>query len=308
MTVPEPDDDSRKRDEADSEAEDYLPPGPECPDDDIAVVEGELVSRFDPEHLGVWRQPIHEAPAADPIPAEESPPPAPPSPPPEPVPPPEPELPTTPPPEPPRRSRTARIIEAEKFLAAGNADDALALAQEEVREQPALAEARVVVAKAFMSRGDYAKAQSVLQALPPAEHTGETLYLRGLAALKLNRLDEATKLLESAVARTDLDAESLAKAGDTLNRLRCAPMGVLSTAPGFADRDGARRPRPVAGKPRQNRRGRLMRLLAWLMLFLVVALALFIAASHYAPAIIERGLERLLSLWRTVSGYLASLR
>ena len=44
-----------------------------------------------------------------------------------------------------------------------------------------------------MEQGENAKALSILQAIPKADETAESLYYRGLAAARLNRTDEAVK-------------------------------------------------------------------------------------------------------------------
>ena len=191
-----------------------------------------------------------------------------------------------------------KIHAAETFLDAGNLDDALEVAQEAVREHPASPKPRIIMARAFMGLGDYAKALSILLTLPQAEQTAETLYYRGLACAKLNRRDEAVKLLDAAIAQSDSRFTLLPHAKDLVARLKSPPASDRLAFPAFSGLSQGARPTPLDRKKRRRRWGRFATLLVTLPVLLIGALALFLALGRMYPAILDQLPHTLSNLWQ----------
>ncbi len=79
-------------------------------------------------------------------------------------------------------------------------DEALTLAQEVVWEYPSLVAAKVIIARCFINRKEYAKALNILQAVGAADFTAETHYYIALCQNRLGKIKEAQDALKQAKA------------------------------------------------------------------------------------------------------------
>ena len=196
------------------------------------------------------------------------------------------------------------VVAAEKFLVAGNFEDALALAQEAVREQSSPPKARVIMARAFMGLGEHAKALAVLQAFSKADETVETLHLRGVVCAKLNRSAEALNFLQASLSMAGGDPRQQRRARELIARLkrkRNAENIVESRPP-------AARPKPIERMKRRRRMGCLPKVLIGLGAFLFVAAVFFFTLWKLAPGLFTFLGEYLSALPAEIVEYLAKFK
>ncbi len=187
-----------------------------------------------------------------------------------------------------------KIGAAKKFLAGGNMEEALALAQEVVHENGASAEARVVMVRAFMGMGDYAKTLAMLQAVTKSEETAETLYLRGLASASLNRRSEAVRHLQAALAKQSADPEILEQAKKLLDRLQQPAAATLQNGMGW---NKGPRARPVTRRMRRKRRGiggKIVKIAVVALLFFAL---LYFALRQFAPTFLAEFFDQPARIW-----------
>ncbi len=93
-----------------------------------------------------------------------------------------------------------KLETAWRHLKRNEIDDALTLAQEVVWEYPSLVAAKVIIARCFVNRKEYAKALNILQAVGSSDLTAETHYYVALCQSRLGKLKEAQDALKQAKA------------------------------------------------------------------------------------------------------------
>ena len=97
-----------------------------------------------------------------------------------------------------------KLEKAWTHLKRNEIEDALTLAQEAVWEYPSLVAAKLIIARCFINRKEYDKALAILQAIPEADKTPETLYYLGLSQSRLGKIREAIETLKlSRLASND---------------------------------------------------------------------------------------------------------
>jgi tetratricopeptide (TPR) repeat protein len=90
----------------------------------------------------------------------------------------------------PKASVAAALEDASRALSAGDVDRALSLAMQYLKTNPASVPARVVIARAYMMRGDYARAYDQLRrASQTSPRNVDVLYYVGIAAGRLAEME-----------------------------------------------------------------------------------------------------------------------
>lgn len=108
---------------------------------------------------------------------------------------------------------------AREHLRNNELDDALSLAMETARLRPDLVEAKLIIARCFINRKEYRKAQAILQAIPDEGKNAETYYYLGLCRGRVNNVPGAVEALEKSLSATP-DTIIRERAGDLLQHLR----------------------------------------------------------------------------------------
>lgn len=118
-------------------------------------------------------------------------------------------------------------------------DDALSLAMEVARLRPELVEAKLIIARCFINRKEYRKAQAILQAIPETGKDAEIYYHLGLCRGRIRDIPGAIEALEKSVAIAS-DKTVCSRAEDLLAHLKsgeavCSECGQKTTSESMTD-------------------------------------------------------------------------
>ncbi|MDR2390710.1 MAG: hypothetical protein LBE84_03390, partial [Planctomycetota bacterium] len=92
----------------------------------------------------------------------------------------------------------AKLEQAWRHLRSNELNEATALAQEVVWEQPDLVAAKLVIARCFIVRQQYDKGLAILSAINEADRDAETLYYIGLCQTRTGKTREAIEILRKS--------------------------------------------------------------------------------------------------------------